>query len=166
MPCDYTESPFVQPAQVQDWEASITSSSFLGPHLSWRSASPSPGSGNCFPPSTFTPHLRLSLSNMHVLVPSKSQCHQRPDERPQRRGSLMAPSKAALLPLSYPVCTSSTSLPTMEFSLPLNLTKSFVILLKCSRAFSPFSNHCSQCLPNALDLPLLVFIVNTFLTRQ
>ena len=80
------------------------------------------------------------------------------------RAASRLPTKAAAVSLRQSVRRASTTSPTMDFSLPLSLTKSFVILFKYSRLFCFFSSNCCQCLPNALDLPLLVFTVNTSLT--
>lgn len=118
---------FVQPAQVQgemavqEGEACISASPVLAPSqlgLSQRSALNSPSSVNCSPPSTFAPHLRLSVSSVYIVVPRKS--HRYWVLKGLRQGvkgdtPRGFPIKAALLPLSRTL----TSSPTMGFSLSL-----------------------------------------------
>lgn len=106
---------------VQEGEACISASPFLAPSqlgLSQRSALNSPSSVNCSPPSTFAPHLRLSVSSVYIVVPRKSHRYwvlkglTQGVKGDAPRGF---PIKAALLPLSRTL----TSSPTMGFSLSL-----------------------------------------------
>ena len=125
---------------VQGAEACISASPFLAPSqlgLSQRSALNSPSSVNCSPPSTFAPHLRLSVCSVYIVMPRKSYRHRvlkGLTQGDRREAPRVFPVKAALLPLSR----TSTSSPTMGFSLSLSLTKSFIILLQRSRPFFVF----------------------------